>query len=280
MRDDLRLALGERAGLVDDERVDLLHALQRLGVLDQDAGLGATPDADHDRHRRGEAERAGAGDDEHGDGGDEAVGEARLRARTSPRRRRRAAATAMTSRHEPAGDLIGQALDRRAAALGLGDHLHDLRQHRVAADLLGSHHEARRVWFIVPPITFAPLLFVTGIDSPVTIDSSTDDSAFDDLAVDRHFLARPHAQTIADCDWSSGTSSSLPSAVSAAPSWARGRAARGSRPRSARAPAAPAPGRAGPDRDDRGGLEIDGDRAVVAAEAAGKTPGASVATTL
>ena len=61
---DLRLAFGQRAGLVDDERVDLLHPLERLGVLDQHAGLRAAADADHDRHRRRQAERAGAGDDE------------------------------------------------------------------------------------------------------------------------------------------------------------------------------------------------------------------------
>ena len=33
--DQPRLALGERAGLVDDQRVDLLQDLQRLGVLDR-----------------------------------------------------------------------------------------------------------------------------------------------------------------------------------------------------------------------------------------------------
>ena len=38
-RHDLRLAFGQRAGLVDHQRVDLLHALERLGVLDQHAGL-------------------------------------------------------------------------------------------------------------------------------------------------------------------------------------------------------------------------------------------------
>ena len=43
--DDLRLAFGQRAGLVDDQRVDLLHALERLGVLDQNAGLRAAADA-------------------------------------------------------------------------------------------------------------------------------------------------------------------------------------------------------------------------------------------
>ncbi len=40
---------------------------------------GAAADADHDRHRRGQAERARAGDDQHRDGGDQRVGEARLR---------------------------------------------------------------------------------------------------------------------------------------------------------------------------------------------------------
>jgi hypothetical protein len=54
------------------------QALQRLGVLDQHAGLGAAADADHDRHRRGEAERAGTGDDQHRDRGDQAEGEPRL----------------------------------------------------------------------------------------------------------------------------------------------------------------------------------------------------------
>ena len=68
---DLRLALGQRAGLVDHQRVDLFHALQRFGVLDQHAGLRAAPDADHDRHRGGKAERTGTGDDEHRNGGDQ-----------------------------------------------------------------------------------------------------------------------------------------------------------------------------------------------------------------
>ena len=53
--DDLRPALGQRAGLVDHQRVDLLHALERLGVADQHAVLRAAADADHDGHRRGQA---------------------------------------------------------------------------------------------------------------------------------------------------------------------------------------------------------------------------------
>ena len=55
--DDLqtRFAFGQRARLVDNERIDLFHELQRFGVLDQYAFPGAAPDAHGDRHRRGEA---------------------------------------------------------------------------------------------------------------------------------------------------------------------------------------------------------------------------------
>ena len=45
-------------------------------------------------------------------------------------------------RHEVARHRVGQALNRRAAALRLGHHPHDLRQQRVGADALGAHHEA------------------------------------------------------------------------------------------------------------------------------------------
>ena len=53
--------------------------------------LRAAPDADHDRHRRGEAQRAGAGDDQHADRGDQRRRRSAAPARTSPRRRRRPA---------------------------------------------------------------------------------------------------------------------------------------------------------------------------------------------
>ena len=83
-RHDLRLALGEGAGLVDDERVDLFHAFQRLGVFDEHAQLRAASDPDHDRHGRREAERAGARDNQDRNGGDEPIGEGRLRAKDRP----------------------------------------------------------------------------------------------------------------------------------------------------------------------------------------------------
>ena len=166
-----RFAFGQRAGLVDDERVDLFHPLDRFGVFDQHAGLRAASDADHDRHRRGESERARTGDDQHGDRIDDCVREARLRSEPDPRdeseQRDRE-----DRRHKPAGHLVGQPLNRRAAALRLRDHLDDLREHGVAADALGFH-EKLPVPLTVPPVTLSPVVFSTGIDSPVSIDSST-----------------------------------------------------------------------------------------------------------
>ena len=84
-----------------------------------------------------------------------AVGEAWLGSEQSPTTTKASSATAMTSRDEPAGDLIGKPLDRCARALRFGDHLNDLRKHSVAADLLGAHDEAAGP-FSVPPMTFAP----------------------------------------------------------------------------------------------------------------------------
>ena len=55
-------------------------------------------------------------------------------------------------------------------------------------------------WLTVPPMTLPPASLVTGIDSPVTIDSSTAERPSIDLAVDRHLVAGPHAQLVADRD--------------------------------------------------------------------------------
>ena len=96
---------------------------------------------DHDRHRRRQAQRARAGDDQHRDRVDQRVGQRAAPARRSAQTakvddgdRRRPPARSSRRRRR-------RALDRRAAALRLGHHLHDLRQQRVGADALGAHHE-------------------------------------------------------------------------------------------------------------------------------------------
>jgi hypothetical protein len=86
-----------------------------------------------------EAERARAGDDEHGDGGRER--ERRALAGPEPEAERRDR-EGDDDRHEDAGDAVGQALDRRLAGLRVLDQARDLRERRVGADLRGLDDEA------------------------------------------------------------------------------------------------------------------------------------------
>ena len=119
-----RLALGERSGLVDEERRDLRERLERVGVLDQDTGVRARSGRDEDRHRRREAERAGARDDEDAHGGDERVGEARLGTDDEPRdeRHRRGRDD---GGDEDGAHAIDQSLNARPCPGRLGDHRDD-----------------------------------------------------------------------------------------------------------------------------------------------------------
>ena len=57
-------ALCQGAGLVHDQRVDLLHHFERLGVLDEYAEHRAAAHANHDGHRGGQAECTRARDDQ------------------------------------------------------------------------------------------------------------------------------------------------------------------------------------------------------------------------
>ena len=137
---ELGFALRERARLVHDERGDFLQPFERLGVFHEHAFLRAASDADHDGHGRGQAEGARAGDDEDRDGVDDGVRELWLRPKPHPddegEHRNR-----QHHRHEDARDLVGETLNGRAAALGFGNHVHDLPEQRVAADPLGAHDE-------------------------------------------------------------------------------------------------------------------------------------------
>ena len=220
-----RLAFGQRAGLVDDQRVDLLEPLQRLGVLDQHAGLRAAPDADHDRHGRGQPQGAGAGDDQHRHGGDQAEGEARLGTERRPGDEGERG-DRDDGRHEPARHRSARRWIGARASLRLGHHLDDLRQHRLAPDLVGAHDEAAG---LVDRPADDPLAGGSCHRHRFAGDHGLVDGArsLDDLAVDRHFFAGPHAQPVADLDLSSGTSSSVPSAR-------RRRAVLGARPSNAR----------------------------------------------
>ena len=131
-RDEPGLPLRERARLVDHDRVHPLQGLQRLGVLDQDARQRPAAGADHDRHRRGQAQGTGAGDDQHGHGVDQGVGHPGLGAERGPGDEGDDG-DRDHGRHKVGGDHVGQALDRRPAALRLAHQPHDLGEHRLRA---------------------------------------------------------------------------------------------------------------------------------------------------
>ena len=192
----LRLAFGEGARLVHHQRVDLFHAFKRFGVLDEHAGLGAAADADHDGHRGGEPECAGAGDDQHADRGDQPEGHPRLGSEVRPHPEGDERHDD-DGRNEPAGNLVREPLDRRARSLRFGDHLDDLGEHSVAADLVGAHDESARL--------------VEGAGDHLAPDFLGDGhglaghqrfvqrrTAFENDAVDRHLFAGSYPQPVAD----------------------------------------------------------------------------------
>ena len=246
-------------------------------------GLRAAPDADHDRHRRREAERARAGDDQHRHGGDQAVGEARLRAPDAPRRRTPATATASTAgTNQPAtrsaSRWIGARL--RCASATICD---DLRQHRVACRPCSARITSAPVPLIVPPITLSPAAFVDRHRSPVTIDSSTALRPSITVPSTGTLSPGPHAQPVADLRPGRARSPRSPPSASQPPRGLRRQVEQ--RPDGAAGLLARAQLQHLPEQhqhgDDRGRLEIDRRPSRRASRnAAGNRPGASVATTL
>ena len=106
--------------------VELVGGLQGLAALDQDAVLGAAAGADHDRGRSGQPQGAGAGDDQHGDEGDQAMVQPGLRRRQVEPDDKGRDGNADDHRHEDAAITIRQPLNGRLAALGLLHQPHDL----------------------------------------------------------------------------------------------------------------------------------------------------------
>ena len=194
-RDQARLPLGERAGLVHNERIHLSHHLDRLGVLEQHAGSRAFASGHHDRQWRREPQRARAGDDQHRHRCDQGIGHARLWPDEHPDSERDDG-DKNDRRDEVSGDDVGQLLNRRTAPLRLGDHLYDLGEQCLGADLLCAHGQGAG-----PVDGRADDLVAGGLldrdrfaGDHRLVDGAR---AFDDDAVDRDFFTGPHPQEIA-----------------------------------------------------------------------------------
>ena len=183
--------------------------------------------------------------------------------------------------HEPAGDAVGHALHRRARALRLRDHLHDLREHGLRADLLGAHDQraagvhrradqlvARRAWSPASARRSASIRRRALLPSMTTPSTGTFSPG----------RTRSESPT---CTCASGTSSSLPSA-------AMRRAVFGARPSSdliaaevcERALQLEQLAEQRQRDDDRRRLEVDRRRAPSTRTTPGRRRGATVATTL
>ena len=194
-----RLALGQRAGLVDDERIDRGEALERRGIAHQHAGLRAAPGRHHDRDRRGEPERAGAGDDQHAHRRHQRVGELRRRSRTQPGdegdHRDQRSPPARNS-PTPCRQAPGSARASAAPSATMATTWASV----VSAPVRSTRMSKLPVPFSVPPVTRSPASLLDRhrlAGQHQLIDGA---AALDHGAVDRHLVAGPHAQHVADLD--------------------------------------------------------------------------------
>ena len=163
---------GDGAGLVEDDGVDLAGGLQDLRALDQDAQLGAAPGADQQRGRRGQAQGAGAGDDQYGDGGGErgrrAPRRCRARSRGCPGRgRSRSARRRRRSGRRAAGPRPCRSARPPPAVA--------IRASWVSAPTRVASTTRRPPALTVAPVTGSPTATSTGTDSPVSMEASTAD---------------------------------------------------------------------------------------------------------
>ncbi len=118
------------AGLVEHDRVDPVAVLQDVGAVHEQSECRAAAAGDEQRDGRGEPERAGARDDQHGDarenapfglsGGDPAE-----------RRERR---DGDHDRNEDRRDAVGEALDLGLGGLRVFDELDQMGQRGVRTD--------------------------------------------------------------------------------------------------------------------------------------------------
>ena len=126
----IRFALGQGAGLVEQDGAYSPHAFQREPVLDQHAASGRALGGDGDHKRYRQPQRVRACDHQHGDRPDDRVGR---HAEHAPHHGGDDGG-AQREPEQPARGDIGQPLRPRRRVLGLGHQPLDACQRRVVAD--------------------------------------------------------------------------------------------------------------------------------------------------
>ena len=196
---DFRLALGEGSGLIDDQRVYFLHRFQGFRVADQDALPGAAAGAHHDGHGRGQAESAGAGNDEHSDRIHQGMRVPWLRAKHGPDGKGDHCRS-QDRWDEVRSYPVGQPLDGGSAPLRLAYHFYDLGQECLGANALCFHYQA------AGPVDRSTDHFVSGCffyrDGLAGDHRFIDRAApFGHHAIDGHLFSWANAQQIAYRDF-------------------------------------------------------------------------------
>ncbi len=194
--DERHLAGGDGAGLVEHDRVDLAGGFEHLGPLDEQPELSTAPGADEQCRGCGQAERARASDDQHGDGGAERA----LRVTgADPPDEEREQRQPDHDRHEHGRDPVGEALHGSLARLCVVDEAGDLGELRVGTDTLRTHDQ--------------PAVGVDGGTDHIVAGTDLDRKALagdqrsidgraavDHDAVGRHLLAGADDEAIADSE--------------------------------------------------------------------------------
>ena len=145
---ELGTALGQGAGLVEGQDVDLREPLQGRAALDQDPPAGEPGRRRQDGGRGGQDQGAGAGHDEHGQGRHHVDRPRVGRAGGPPVEARGVGDREDDGRRdqdggqEPPGVAVGRPLDRRAVLLGLGQEPDDPAEGGLGPDLVGPDDQA------------------------------------------------------------------------------------------------------------------------------------------
>src|SRR3954451_12025326 len=191
-----RTTLGERPCLVDAERIDLGHGLEHFSVLDQHAGGGAPSGADHDGHGSCKTEGAGASNDEHRDGRNQRVWEARLRADECPDDESHDGGSE-DGRNKITGGNVSQTLDGSAGTLCLAHHLHDSRENGFTSNTGGAEDE-RAACVEGRANYFRSCCLLHGLRFTGEHGLINRARAVEHLAIDRDLLAGTDAQLVSD----------------------------------------------------------------------------------
>ena len=142
-RDNRERAVGERAGLVEDDGVNIGERLEVVGAFDEDAQLGRTADAAKEAQRHANHQCARAADDEEGQTAQNPVGPGAGDQAAAEREYRGGAGD---GGRVDAGEARDEVLGARLLFAGVFYELQDARDGGLAKWLGGAHaDEARHV---------------------------------------------------------------------------------------------------------------------------------------